>query len=213
MGAPPWLASPFLLLPVLLCLFLLPSCTPSCTLSSTTWSSWKACATPPTRRVRTPTTSPPPSRVMSPTSWPSASSTTHRVPFSYVIPSSDQDVDDLTLGKMLTEAYRGQADYCEPEGMSVSQSSTSVVFDGSGKPDGERNVDQSVGFGITRNTYSAHSKFLETPKLRKWSIEQGNLRSEIAQMHRLGLFLKSKDRWLSRNIAKKSVITNSKQLM
>ena len=34
------------------------SCTPSCTLSSTTRSSWKACATPPTRRVRTPTTSP-----------------------------------------------------------------------------------------------------------------------------------------------------------
>ena len=37
------------------------SSTPSCTLSSTTRSSWKACATPPTRGVRTPTTSPPPS--------------------------------------------------------------------------------------------------------------------------------------------------------
>ena len=37
------------------------SCTPSCTLSSTTRSSWKACANPPTRRVRTPTTSPSPS--------------------------------------------------------------------------------------------------------------------------------------------------------
>ena len=46
-------------------------------------------------------------------------------------------MDDLTLGKLLTEAHRGQADYCEPEGMSVSQSS-SVVFDRSGKPD-ERN--------------------------------------------------------------------------
>ena len=44
------------------------------------------------------------------------------VPFSLMIPSSDQDVDDLTLGKLLTEAHRGQADYCEPEGMSVSQS-------------------------------------------------------------------------------------------
>ena len=41
------------------------SCTPSCTLSSTTRSSWKACATPPTRRVRTPTTSPPPSHFLS----------------------------------------------------------------------------------------------------------------------------------------------------
>ena len=51
------------------------------------------------------------------------------------------------------------------------------MFDGSGKPDGERNVDQSVNFGVTRNTYSAHSKFsenLKTPKLRKWSIDQGN---------------------------------------
>ena len=47
---------------------------------------------------------------------------------------------------------------------------------------------------------------------REWSIDQGNLKSEIAQMHRLGLYLKSKDRRLSRNFAKKSVITNSKQL-
>ena len=69
--------------------------------------------------------------------------------FSYIIPSSDQDVDDPTLGKMLTEAHRGQADYCEPEDVSVSQSSSSVVFDGSGKPDEERNVDQSVGFDAT----------------------------------------------------------------
>ena len=42
--------------------------------------------------------------------------------FSYIIPSSDQDVDDVTLGKLLTEAHRGQADHCEPEGVSVSQS-------------------------------------------------------------------------------------------
>ena len=47
-------------------------------------------------------------------------------------------MDDLTLGKMLTEAHQGQVDYCEPEGMSVSQSSSSVRFYGSGEPD-ERN--------------------------------------------------------------------------
>ena len=87
--------------------------------------------------------------------------------FSYIIPSSDQDMDDVTLGKLLTEAHRGQADCCEPEGMSVSQSSLSVVFDGSGKPDGERNVDQSVGFGATRNTYSAHSKVSENTQTEK----------------------------------------------
>ena len=57
------------------------------------------------------------------------------VPFSFMIPSSDQDMDDVTLGKLLTEAHRGQADNCVPGGMSVSQSSSSVMFDGSGQPD------------------------------------------------------------------------------
>ena len=65
--------------------------------------------------------------------------------FSYIIPSSDQDMDDVTLGKLLTEAHRGQADYRNPEGVSVSQSSLSVVFDRTGKPVGERNIDQSIG--------------------------------------------------------------------
>ena len=132
--------------------------------------------------------------------------------FSYIIPSSDQDMDDVTLGKLLTEAHRGQADYCEPEGVSVSQSSSSVVFDGSGKPAGERNVDQSVGFGVKENTYSAHSKFSENPKLRKWSINQGILRSEIALAHRLGLCSMNKDERSSQNVARKFLITNSKQL-
>ena len=72
------------------------------------------------------------------------------VPFSFMIPSSDQDVDDVTLGEKLRAAHRGQVDYCEPEGMSVSQSSSSVRFDGSGQPDGERNVVHSVNFGVTR---------------------------------------------------------------
>ena len=78
-----------------------------------------------------------------------------------MIPSSDQDIDDLTLGEMLTAAHRGQVDFCVPGGMSVSQSSLSVMFDGSGQPDGERKVDQSVNFGVTRNTISAHSNFSE----------------------------------------------------
>ena len=86
------------------------------------------------------------------------------VPFSFMIPSSDQDMDDVTLGKLLTETHRGQADYCEPEGVSVSLSSSSVVFDRAGKPGGERDVDQSIGFGVTRNTYSAHSKFSENTR-------------------------------------------------
>ena len=53
------------------------------------------------------------------------------VPFSFMIPSTNQDVDDVALGEMLTAAHRGQVDYCVPGGMSVSQSS-SVVFDDQG---------------------------------------------------------------------------------
>ena len=87
--------------------------------------------------------------------------------FSYITQSSDLDIDDATLGKLLTEAHREHADYCDPEGVSVSQSSLSVVFDRTGKPDGERNVDQSVNFGATRNTYSAHSKFSENTQAEK----------------------------------------------
>ena len=71
--------------------------------------------------------------------------------------------------------FENKADYRNPEGVSVSQSSSSVVFDRTGKPVGERDVDQSIGFGVTRNTYSVHSKFFENTKLRKWSIDQGKL--------------------------------------
>ena len=63
------------------------------------------------------------------------------VPLSYKIPAADQDVDDLTLGEMLSEAYRGQVDHSVREGVSVSQSSSSLS-DRSGQPDGEM-VDRS----------------------------------------------------------------------
>ena len=126
--------------------------------------------------VTTPTTSTPPSQAMSPTTWPSASLATPRVSFSYITQSSDLDTDDATLGKLLTEAHREYADYRSPEGVSVSQSSLSVVVDRTGKPVGERNVDQSIGFLVSRETRTVlTASFLKTPKLRKWSIEQGNL--------------------------------------
>ena len=95
--------------------------------------------------------------------------------FSYITPSSDLDIDDATLGKLLDEAHREHADYRNPEGMSVSQSSLSVVFDKTGKPVGERNVDQSIGFGVTRNTYSAHSKFSENTQGEKVVDRTGKL--------------------------------------
>ena len=76
----------------------------------------------------------------------------------------------------------------------------------------ERMVDQSGKTGVKFNMISAHSNFLKTPEKRKLSMDQGNLMSEKARAHRLALYLKCKDRWLSRNIAKMSVIANSKQL-
>ena len=42
------------------------------------------------------------------------------VPFSLMIPSSDQDMEDLAL-EMITEAYRGKVDYFAQEGVSVSR--------------------------------------------------------------------------------------------
>ena len=89
------------------------------------------------------------------------------VPFSFMIPSTDQDVDDVTLGEMR------QVDHCEPEGMSVSQSSSFVRFDGSRQPDGERMVDQSVNFGVTFYVISAHSNFSEDIQIERMVDRSG----------------------------------------
>ena len=83
------------------------------------------------------------------------------VPFSVMIPSTEKDVDDLTLGEMLTAAHRGQVDHCVPGGMSVSQSSSSVMFDGSGQPD------------VTRNVIEAHSNFSEDTRIEHTHYRSG----------------------------------------
>ena len=57
------------------------------------------------------------------------------IPLSFKIPAADQDVDDLTLGKMLTETYRGQVDYFVQRSVSISQLSSSVKSDRSRQPD------------------------------------------------------------------------------
>ena len=88
-------------------------------------------------------------------------------------------MDDVTLGKMLIETHRGQADYCGPEDMSVSQSS-SVMFDGSGQPDGERNVDQSVNFGVTR-----FSEDIQTVRMVDRSGQPDERNSSNAQIRTL----------------------------
>ena len=134
--------------------------------------------------------------VMSPTSWPSASSTTH--PFSFMIPSSDQDMDDVALASCSQRHTEDKPitailNACQ----SVSRRCLLCSMEQGNLWEKEMSISQLV-FGVTRNTYSAHSNFLKTLELRNWSMDQGNLMS--------------RDRWLSRKVAEKSVITNSTQL-
>ena len=84
-------------------------------------------------------------------------------------------MDDLTLGEMLTQAYRGQVDYCVPGGMSVSQSSSSVMFDGSGQPDGERMVDRSGQPDVTLNVIRAHNNLSEDIRIEQTHDRSGQL--------------------------------------
>ena len=72
-------------------------------------------------------------------------------------PSSDHDVDDETLGKLLAEVHRDYADYRRPEGVSVSPSSMSVTVDRTGKPVEKSDIDH-FGFSV-RNVKSAQNQF------------------------------------------------------
>ena len=72
-------------------------------------------------------------------------------------PSSDHDVDDGTLGKLLAEVHRDYADYRCPEGVSVSPSSMSVASDRTEKLVKRSDIDH-FGFSA-RNMYSAQNQF------------------------------------------------------
>ena len=78
-------------------------------------------------------------------------------PLFYVTPSSDQDMDDTTLGKLLAEVHREYADHRSPEGVFVSPSSMSVTSDRTVKPVEKSNIDQFC-FGV-KNAYIAHNQF------------------------------------------------------
>ena len=98
-------------------------------------------------------------------------------------------MDDTTLGTLLAEVHRECADYRRPEGVSVSPSSMSVMVDRTGKPLEKSDIDQFC-FGV-RNVYSAHNQFpaisfLQSPKLKEWSIERGNPWGRAVPVHRLG---------------------------
>ena len=71
--------------------------------------------------------------------------------------SSDQEMDDVTFGKLLAEVHRDCADYRRPEGVCVSPSSMSVMVDRTGKPV-EWSDSDHFGFSV-RNMYSAQNQF------------------------------------------------------
>ena len=48
--------------------------------------------------------------------------------------------------------------------------------------------------------------------MEKWSVDQGSLMSVTARKHRLGLYLKSRDKPFLRTVTQELVIANSKQL-
>ena len=72
-------------------------------------------------------------------------------------PSSDHDMDDEALGKLLAEVHRDYDDYRRPEGVCVSPSSMSVMVDRTVKPVEKSDIDQ-FGFSV-RNMYSAQNQF------------------------------------------------------
>ena len=98
-------------------------------------------------------------------------------PLFYVTPSSDQDMDDTTLGKLLAEVHREYADYRSPEGVFVSPSSMSVTSDRTGKPVEKSNIDQFC-FGV-RNAYSAHNQFSAITQAERMIDRTGKLVGEI----------------------------------
>ena len=116
--------------------------------------------------------------------------------FSYVTPSSDLDIDDTTLGKLLTEAHREYADYRSPEGVFVSPSSMSVTSDRTGKLVAKSDIDP-FSFGV-RNAYSAHNQFSAITQVEEMIDRTGKLVGDITgtaeERNRLGPCLMNREK-------------------
>ena len=76
---------------------------------------------------------------------------------NYTAPSSDLCIDDDELGKLLAEVHRDCADYRRAEGVNVSQSSVTVMFDRTGEPV-ERSDSDHFPCSV-RNVKSAQNPF------------------------------------------------------
>ena len=150
------------------------SCTASCILSSTTWSPCKTCAPPRTRGVTTPTTSTPPSQVMSPTTW----SGFLVLRYPVIGPGhrrryARQSCSPKHAENMPITAIRNAC-------LSVSRRRLLCSIEQGNLREKEMSINQLVlASQETRTVLKA--SFPKTPELRKWSIHQGKLMSEIAQ--------------------------------
>ena len=63
------------------------------------------------------------------------------------------------------------------------------MFDGAGKPAGERHVDQSVNSGATRNTCNTHSMFSENTQIEKMVDGSGKLDERESSSAQIGTLL------------------------
>ena len=97
--------------------------------------------------------------------------------------------------------------------VSVRQSSLSVVYYRTGKLVGERDVDQSFGFGVTRNTYSAHSKFSHNTQAEKVVDRSGKPEERNSSNAQIRTLLDEQRQMIIAEYCEKLVNTNSKQLM
>ena len=130
-------------------------------------------------------------------------------------PSSDHDVDDETLGKLLAEVHRDYAYYRRPEGVSVSPSSMSVMVDRTGKLVEKSDIDQ-FGFSV-RNVYSAQNQFHAITQTEGMVDRTGKPMEEIIGIAEERESSSAQIRTLfneqrSQGVARKFLITNSKQL-
>ena len=100
-------------------------------------------------------------------------------PLVHFAPSSDQDIDDVTLGKLLAEVHRDYADYRRPEGVCVSPSSMSVMVDRTGKPVEKSDIDQFCF--CVRNMYSAHNPFPAITQTERMVDRTGKPVEEITE--------------------------------
>ena len=116
---------------------------------------------------------------MSPTTWPSASSATPRVPYPTLPRHRTWTLTTLqsascsprhTEDKPITAIQKA----CQ----SLSRLCLLCSIEQGNLWEREREVDQSICFGVTRNTYSAHSKFSENTQAEKVVDRTGKLVGE-----------------------------------